>query len=119
MPGLGQQIVDLLGVVLHVVEHEGEARRVPQAERVPDPGAQHALGAFQRGLGGRLLGHVAEDRVEDAGLAEVAGDPGVGDGDHAEPGVLDLTYQRSHQFPYALRMPTRLGWVRHIAHLRL
>ena len=33
---------------------------------------------------------VAEHRVEDGGLAQIAGDPRVGDRDHAEPRILDL-----------------------------
>ena len=49
-----------------------------------------ALGALQRGRGARLGRRVAEHRVEDGRLAQVSGDPGVGDGDHPEPGVLDL-----------------------------
>ena len=46
------------------------------------------------------------------------GDPGVGDGDHAEPRVLDLaTHDRRHQLPHALRVPAYPGRVRHLAHL--
>ena len=41
----------------------------------------------------RLLGRVAEHGVVDGGLPQVAGDPGVGDRHHAEPGILDLTPQ--------------------------
>ena len=41
-----------------------------------------------------ICGLVAVDGVEHRGLAEVAGHPGVGDGDHAQPGVLDLHLDR-------------------------
>nr|BFE68564.1 hypothetical protein GCM10020092_018650 [Actinoplanes digitatis] len=109
VPGRGQQIVDLLGVVQDVVQHEGQARRVPQPQGVADPGAEHALGALQRRRGGGLLGLVTEHGVVHVRVAEVARDPGVGDRHHAEPGILDLAYQRCHQLADALRVPTRLG----------
>jgi hypothetical protein len=89
-----------------------------QTQRVTDPAAQHALRALQRRSRRGLLGHIAQHRVEDRRLAQVAGDPGIRDRHHAETGILDLPHQRSHQLAHTLRVPTRLGRIRHLAHLR-
>ena len=92
-----------------------ERRRVAQPERLADRAAQQPVRALQRGGGGRLGRRVAEHGVEDGRLTQVAGDPRVGDRDHAEPGVLDLgAHHRSHQLPHAFRVPAHLGRVRHL-----
>ena len=66
-----------------------------------------------------LLGDVAEHGVEDRRLPQVRGDPRVGDGDHAEPGVLDLgPDDLRHQFPHPLGVPAHLGRICHLLHLR-
>ena len=76
------------------VGDELERRREPDAGLLADLGAEHALGALQRRGGVRALLVGAEDGVEDRGLLQVAGDPGVGDGDEAEARVLDPDLER-------------------------
>src|SRR4051794_34914637 len=45
---LGQQVVDVLHVLLHVVEDERQRRRVAKAQGPSDGAPQHALGAVER-----------------------------------------------------------------------
>src|SRR2546429_53256 len=60
-------------------------------------------------------GRVAQDRVEDRGIAQVGGDPGVRDRDHAQAGVLDLgTHDRRDQLPNAFGVPAYPCRVRHL-----
>ena len=71
-----------------------ERRRTTHAGLAADLGAQHALRALQRG--GRVgpLRLVAENRVEDVRLLQVVRDARVGDGDEAQPRVLDAHLER-------------------------
>jgi hypothetical protein len=55
--------------------------------------SQHALGALEGRPAGHLLLRVAEHRVEDGRVLQVARHAGVRDGDESEPGVLDAPLQ--------------------------
>ena len=110
-----------LALVLDVVEHEGQARRVPQAERMPHPRPQHALRAFQGGRGCRLLGLGRPARCNTTVASRRS--PVIRASVYSSltmpsRGSLISSHQGSHQLLHALRVPTRLGRVRHKAHLR-
>src|SRR5919107_2904379 len=89
-----ERLVELTRGVGHVVGDEGERGHELDARLPADCRAQHA-GGRREGPGGVLdLRRVAVDGVEDRRLTQVAGHPGVGDGHHAEPRVLDLRLDR-------------------------
>ena len=93
LAGLGEQVLDVPGGLRQRVEDELQRRRVPHAELLADLGADQALGRLERGRRADDLLLLAEHGVEDRGLLGVAGDPDVGDGDEAEPRVLDPPLQ--------------------------
>src|SRR3954447_19533492 len=94
VPGPLERLLELAGGVGDDVGDEGERRdeldaRLLAHGRPQDTGR---AGEGSRGVGD--LGVVAVNGVEDGRLAEVAGHLGVGDGHHAQPGVLDLGLDR-------------------------
>ena len=93
LPGLGQQLVEVPGVLRQRVVDELQRRHVPQPELLADLGADQPLGGLERRRRGGHLRLLAEDRVEHRRLLRVAGDPDVGDGDEPEPRVLDPPLQ--------------------------
>ena len=64
----------------------------PGGGRVTEEEDAGGAGQGSRGIGDLRL--VPVDGVEDRGLAEVVGHPGVGDGHHAQARVLDLGLDR-------------------------
>ena len=93
LPRLGQHVVEVAGVLGQRVVDERQRRHVPHAELLADLGAEHALGRLERGRGADQVALLTEDGVEDRGLLRVSGEPDVGDGDEAEPRVLDPPLQ--------------------------
>src|SRR5699024_2228121 len=89
LPGLGQQLLDVLRVLLHLVEHEGQSGCVANTGLPTDLATNHTLGALERGSGRRLLLRFTEHRVVHRGITKIRGDPGVGHGDEPKTGVLD------------------------------
>src|SRR5690606_38691697 len=81
--GLGQQVVDVGGVLHQGVHDEGDAGRVPDTGLPAHLRPDDALGALQRG--GRLgaLAVRPVHRVVHGGVAQVVGDAGVRHGHEA------------------------------------
>src|SRR5262245_21514455 len=95
LPDLGQGLVRgtrLGDQLLHVpralgqgIADEGQRWSMPQPGLPPDLGPDEPGGALERGRGARLLIRRPVHRVVDRRLAQVAGEPGVGDRDEAQP----------------------------------
>src|SRR5580693_6164205 len=92
-PGLGHQVLDSLGRVRDHVGDELERRGMAQAELASHLGPDDAGRTVQGQRRVRPFGVGPVHRVEHLGLAEVVGQPGLGDGDEAEPRVLDPQLQ--------------------------
>ena len=87
-------VVDVRGVLGQRVGEELQRRGEPHADAACRPRCAACPWPLQRGGGRRALLLAAEDRVEDRRVLQVAGDPGVGDGDEAQPRVLDPGLER-------------------------
>ena len=90
---VGRKVVDQLRHVHALldrrIEDEGQCRRPAEAQLAPDAGLQHAVRRFEPGQRRAPLLLVAEHREVDRRLGEVRGHPDAGDGDHADPRVLE------------------------------
>ena len=89
LAGLAQEVLEVGRGLRDRVGDELQARREPDAELLADERAQLALVELEEARGLGALTGIPEDRVEERGVLEVAGDPDVGDGDEPEVGVLD------------------------------
>src|SRR4051794_16135415 len=94
VPGALERLLELAGGVGDDVGDEGQRRDELDAGLPADRRSQDPRGAGERRRRVRDLRLVAVHGVEDRGLAEVTGHPGVGDGHHAQAGVLDLVLDR-------------------------
>src|SRR3984885_2287622 len=89
LAGGRHQVVDPLGVLRQRVFDELDARGVAQADQAADLGADDAGGALERLRRVLALLGRPQYRVEDLRLAQVSGQPRLGNSDEAEPRVLD------------------------------
>src|SRR5215472_9448454 len=89
----GDQFLHVTSTFGQGVPDELQRRRVPQPGLAPDLGPDEPGRALQRGRGALLLLRRPVHGVVDRCLAQIVGDPGVGDRDEAEPGILHPALQ--------------------------
>src|SRR5215217_5189312 len=92
-PGLRQKLVDLPGVLRHSVRHEGQGRGELKPQLLADLGSDQAGRRGQRRRRSRLFLIRAQHGVEGRRLTAVPREPYVGDGDEAQPRILDPAFQ--------------------------
>src|ERR1700690_2728698 len=92
-PGLGHQVLDSLSRVRDHFGDELQGRGMAQADLASHLGPDDASRTVQRQRRVRPFGVGPVHRVEHLGLAEVVGQPGLGDVDKTEPRVLDPPLQ--------------------------